>query len=83
MANVFSFARVMVIGVRSNLNWTEVGHCIFYRVRDKKILTSALTVDPLYLQHEHDGKSVRFYVILNVPIKIFSVILGCVPFSLD
>ena len=33
-------------------------HCmchLFYRVRDRKSLTSALTVDPLYLQHHHSG----------------------------
>ena len=52
-----------------------MGHGIF-RVRDKKILTSALTVDPLYLQHEHDGKSTPFVwsycvVMLYFQINIF------------
>jgi len=34
------------------------------RVRDRKALTSALTVDPVYLQHEHDGNTWRMTYIL-------------------
>lgn len=36
-----------------------VWHVFLCRVRDRKALTQALTVDPIYLQHEHDGK--HFY----------------------
>ena len=35
--------------------------CI-HRVKDKKALTTALTVDPLYLKHEHDGKIICLFI---------------------
>ena len=37
---------------------------IFYsfRVQDKKALTNALTVDPLYLQHHHSDRAIDFRV---------------------
>ncbi|WAR15183.1 TDC1-like protein [Mya arenaria] len=34
--------------------------CSLMWVRDRKALTSALTVDPVYLQHEHDDKELDF-----------------------
>jgi len=34
--------------------------CSTMWVRDKRLLTSALTVDPLYLQHQHSDKAVDF-----------------------
>ena len=33
--------------------WTRL--ILSYRVRDRKVLTTALTVDPLYLQHHNSG----------------------------
>ena len=32
------------------------------RVRDRRVLTTALTVDPLYLQHHHSDKAIDFRV---------------------
>ena len=47
-----------------------------FRVRDRRVLTLALTVDPLYLQHHHSDKAIDFRVTsqpINLPTKCETV----------
>ena len=41
---------------------TLKSHVLTCRVRDRRVLTTALTVDPLYLQHHHSDMAVDFRV---------------------
>ncbi|KAK3104464.1 hypothetical protein FSP39_002552 [Pinctada imbricata] len=39
--------------------------CSLLWIRRKEMLTSSMTVDPLYLQHKHDGITLRLYMFID------------------